>query len=60
MIVCVDVGNTSINIGVYENDVLEDSYSIYCDKKKSSDEYRLIFNDLLKSFSASTYFFNFL
>jgi type III pantothenate kinase len=46
MILCFDVGNTLIGIGVYFTKEIVDSYSVYTDRKKSADEYATIFRNL--------------
>ena len=39
MIVCVDVGNTTICFGLYDNNKLIDTYKIESKLSKTSDEY---------------------
>ena len=39
MIICIDVGNTTILFGTYENDKLIDTYRMETKILKTSDEY---------------------
>ena len=39
MIICVDVGNTTILFGVYDNDKIIDTYRMETKILKTSDEY---------------------
>lgn len=48
MILCLDCGNTSIKIGIFEGNVIKKSLSIRTDRNKSSDEYALSFSNLIK------------
>ena len=48
MILCLDCGNTSIKIGLFEDDTLVKVYTLKTDRNKSSDEYALSINGLIK------------
>ena len=47
MIICVDVGNTSIKCGTYDNDTLIDFFVIDTNKSRSSFQYEKIFEPFL-------------
>ena len=49
MVLLLDLGNTNLFIGVYQNGELVCDYRAHADKNKSSDEYRLIISSFLKS-----------
>ncbi len=49
MVLLLDLGNTNLFIGVYQNGELVCDYRTHADKNKSSDEYRLIISSFLKS-----------
>lgn len=48
MILCVDCGNTSIKIGLFENDQVVKVFKLKTDRNKSSDEYALSLTSLVK------------
>lgn len=47
MLLVIDVGNTNIVFGVYKNEELIHDWRIASDKNKSSDEYGLLFQQIL-------------
>ncbi len=47
MIFCVDMGNTEITLGVYQDEKLLSTFRTSTDKKKSSDEYELILGSFM-------------
>lgn len=47
MILAIDVGNTNVVIGIYEEDELRVSWRISTDKNKTADELAMMFNQLL-------------
>lgn len=47
MLLCIDIGNTNITIGVYKKK-LEGVWRICSDTKKTPDEYNLLLNNLIK------------
>ncbi|MFC1713831.1 type III pantothenate kinase [Candidatus Poribacteria bacterium] len=47
MILAIDVGNTNIVIGVFDNETIVDSWRLSTDKTKTADEYRLLLSQLL-------------
>jgi type III pantothenate kinase len=47
MLLVVDIGNTNIVIGVYQDDSLMFNWRIMTDKDRTSDEYGMIFQNLL-------------
>jgi len=50
MLVVIDIGNTSIAIGLSENlEKLDKVYRINTEKTKSSDEYAIILNEMIKT-----------
>ena len=48
MLLVVDVGNTNIVLGVYEEDKLLYDWRIATYKDKTSDEYGLLFEQIFK------------
>lgn len=48
MLFVADIGNTSITLGVYENEKLVESWRLNSDKNRSDDEYGIIINNLVK------------
>jgi len=48
MILVIDIGNTNIVLGIYQDGVLLHQWRISTDKAKTSDEYRVILSNLLK------------
>ncbi len=48
MILALDLGNTNLFIGVYEDDKLLVTFRCYSDKTKSSDSYKEIISNFLK------------
>lgn len=49
MILAIDVGNSDIVIGGYENDVLCFTSRCACDRRKTTDEYALVFKGILRT-----------
>lgn len=48
MLLVLDIGNTSITAGVFDNNNLLESWHLASDKKRSADEYGIILKNLLK------------
>lgn len=48
MILVIDVGNTNITYGVYENDILKTTFRMMSKQTHTSDEYGIMIRDLLK------------
>ena len=48
MLLVADIGNTSITIGVYADDLLIHNWKISSDKNKSEDEYGIMLSNLVK------------
>ena len=48
MILAIDVGNSDVVIGGYENDVLRFTSRCACDRHKTADEYALVFKGILE------------
>ena len=48
MILAIDVGNSDIVIGGYENDVLCFTSRCACDRRKTTDEYAVVFKGILE------------
>ncbi len=46
MLLTVDIGNTSIMIGVFEGTVLKDHWRIKTDKQRTSDEYGIMLSEI--------------
>ena len=55
MILCIDVGNTNIKYGIFDNDNLIVSFRVATDRSRTSDEYGTKLVDMLqvKGISAS-------
>jgi len=49
MLLVVDVGNTNITLGVFDNDDLKASFRLTTGMQRTSDEYGLILRDLIKA-----------
>ena len=47
MLLVIDVGNTNIVLGVYQDQELEQHFRISTDKQKTGDEYGMLLNNLL-------------
>lgn len=47
MILCVDMGNTDITVGIYADDRLITTFRTATDRKKSSDEYERLLSDFV-------------
>ena len=54
MLIVVDIGNTNIVWGVYDNRSLAAHWRIATDVKKTSDEYGILFSNLLTAAEIST------
>lgn len=48
MILCIDCGNTSIKLGVYDESALVNKFTIKTNREKTSDEYAYSFKTLIK------------
>lgn len=48
MLLAVDVGNTVISLGIYEGKALRAEWQVSADRRKTSDEYGLLFMNLLE------------
>ena len=48
MNLCIDVGNTTIGLGVFQEETLRKKLTITVDIKKTSDEYVSVINRMLK------------
>lgn len=47
MNLAIDIGNTNLKIGVFDNGELKDSFRLASAAKKTSDEYWMLFKDML-------------
>ena len=47
MIICIDIGNTNIKYGVFENDKLIATFRVASQRSSTADEYGVIVRDLL-------------
>ena len=54
MVLVIDVGNTNITCGVYENDTLKTTFRITTKIPRTSDEYGVLIRDMLKNNDIST------
>lgn len=50
MLLSVDIGNTNITLGVYERDSLVKTFRLTSDKNLFQQEYKILFNALLKDY----------
>ncbi len=53
MLLVIDVGNSNIVIGVYNNDLLTRHWRISTDKSRTSDEYGILLHNLFSMYSMS-------
>ena len=51
MLLCVDIGNTSITLGVYEKDTLLETFRLPSDREMLQDEYEVLLHNLLKKYN---------
>jgi type III pantothenate kinase len=49
MLLVIDVGNTNITLGVYDDDILKASFRLTTSTARTSDEYGLILRDLIRA-----------
>ena len=47
MLLCIDVGNTNIVIGIFHNDILQNHWRIRTERDMTSDEFTVLINNLL-------------
>jgi len=47
MLLTIDIGNTNINIGVFDNENLVKSWNLSSDKRRTDDEYGIILRSLI-------------
>ena len=50
MLLTVDIGNTSINLGIFEEDALVEKFRLASDKDLSKEEYEILLKTLCKDF----------
>ena len=50
MLLTVDIGNTSITLGIFDNEVLKEEFRLASDKDLSLNEYEVLIKSLLKGF----------
>ena len=48
MLLAVDIGNTNIVIAIYDGNDFIETFRIYSDEKKTSDEYMVILETLIR------------
>jgi type III pantothenate kinase len=48
MLLAVDVGNITVTLGVYDGETLRGEWSVATDRRKTADEYGLLFSQLLE------------
>ena len=48
MILSVDIGNTNITLGIYDKDLMIETYRLASDKDLSQMEYEILLKTLLK------------
>ena len=47
MLLTIDIGNTNITLGVFDNTTLVNSWNLSSDKNKTDDEYGILFHNLI-------------
>ena len=47
MLLAMDVGNTNIVLGLFDDNNMKESFRLSTDKDKTLDEYGIIFHDFL-------------
>ncbi|MFW5756975.1 MAG: type III pantothenate kinase, partial [Tangfeifania sp.] len=47
MLLAIDIGNTNIVFGIYEERKLQNNWHIQTDQRKTADEYEVIFRSLM-------------
>ena len=52
MILISDIGNTSITVGLFDNDKKVKTWRLTTDIKRSSDEYGIVLSELIKQFNS--------
>ncbi|MEI3110815.1 MAG: type III pantothenate kinase [Oscillospiraceae bacterium] len=53
MVLAIDIGNSDIVLGGYENDTLRFTSRCGTDRRKTADEYALLFKGILELYNAS-------
>ncbi|MBR1754885.1 type III pantothenate kinase [bacterium] len=53
MLLTIDIGNTSIKLGVFEDNALLEEFRLASDKELSQDEYEVLLRTLFKSYKIS-------
>lgn len=48
MLLAIDIGNTVISIGIYQGKALRAEWTVATDRRKTHDEYGLLFTDLIE------------
>jgi type III pantothenate kinase len=51
VLLCVDIGNTNITLGVFDGNCLIETFRLASDKKMSQEEYKSLFLSKLKNFT---------
>ncbi len=54
MLLAIDVGNTNIVLGLFENNLLRDSWRLATDRGKTADEYSVFVRSLFQSTAVAT------
>ena len=47
MLLCIDIGNSMVTLGVFDGDRLETTLRVATDTRRLADEYGLLITDLL-------------
>lgn len=50
MLLCVDIGNTNITLGIFDNDNLLETLRLASDRELTQDEYEILLHNLLKKY----------
>ena len=47
MLICIDIGNTNITIGIYDGDELKVTARLATDSRRTSDQYAIEIRDII-------------
>ena len=50
MLLCIDIGNTNITLGVYDNNKIIETFRLHSDKDLGQKEYELLISTITKSY----------
>ena len=50
MLLCIDIGNTNITLGIYNNDKIVETFRLHSDKDLGEKEYELLISTITKPY----------